>query len=144
MQELCPICNCNYLLSWCTEDGEGNDSRANSKQVLLINFFSLSVADLSLQVYCCLSIFLSSLGNTLISPKCCHYGLEYLWCSRAPTEERSCRKNICKWQRSQSNFDMSSCQFFLYLKANKVLELCSLGAVQTAVYSGSAVEEQAA
>lgn len=33
---------------------------------------------------CHLSIFLSSLANTLINPKSCHCGLEYLQCRRVP------------------------------------------------------------
>lgn len=94
--------------------------------------FSFSVADLSLQAICPLSIFLSSLANTLISPKCCHCGLEYFQWKRAQKEERNCRKNVWKQQKSRSSFEKSSYQFF-HGPQQIVLELCR------EIYSDSAV-----
>lgn len=72
--------------------------------------FFFSVADLSLQMVYHLSILLLSLANTLLSPKCCHSGLEYLQCGKAQKEKKTFRKNIWKQQRSRTSFDMSSYQ----------------------------------
>lgn len=73
---------------------------------------------------CHLSIFLSSPANTLISPKSCHCGLEYLQCKRHKKWKIIAGKNISKLQSSKMSL---ICQV---ISSSALQSKCTIGALQ--------------
>lgn len=71
MQELCLIWNYNYLLFWWIEDGEGYDSTANLKLVMLINYFPL----------CCKSVLTTCVRFERIFVITCKPLISHKFCS---------------------------------------------------------------